>query len=234
MLDGRNLLVRLGFSGSSSVLTGRARRLISCVLFLFWRPPMRAAASRKTDLLQRQTVSRELGARFGDRLADARPPARTRRAFQRQRPVRAAASRGARRRLGGRRRRAAADGDHRSSGRARSSPATNRPTSRSTARSTPIAAASTAAPIATRARPTPISASRPGSTSSPSCSSRRTRRRCWRRSWRRRNTVRRRSRWAPTPTPTSRSSGNTASPARCWRFWRAAITPSASSPSPTS
>ena len=58
----------------------------------------------------------------------------------------------------------------------RSSPATNRPTSGSTARSIPIAAASTAASIATRGRPTPIWGSRPGSISKPGCSPRSARR----------------------------------------------------------
>jgi hypothetical protein len=44
------------------------------------------------------------------------------------------------------------------------------PTSASTARSIPIAAASTVASTVTRARPTPISACRPGSISNPNCS----------------------------------------------------------------
>ena len=69
--------------------------------------------------------------------------------------------------------------------RARSSPATTRPTSASTVRSIPIAAASMAASIASRGRPTPISACRPGSISNPSCSPSRTRRNCSRRNWRR-------------------------------------------------
>ena len=55
----------------------------------------------------------------------------------------------------------------------------------STARSIPIAAASMAASIASRGRPTPISACRPGSISNPDCSPSRTRRSCWPRNCRR-------------------------------------------------
>ena len=74
---------------------------------------------------------------------------------------------------------------------ARSSPATTRPTSASTARSIPIAAASTAASIALRARPTPISACRPGSISNPSCWSSRKPPSCLNANCRRRITSRR-------------------------------------------
>ena len=77
-------------------------------------------------------------------------------------------------------RRPAAVQDHgaRSTPRARSSPATNRPTSASTARSIPIAAASMAASTASRGRRMPISACRPDSISNPSCSSSRKRPSC--------------------------------------------------------
>ena len=92
--------------------------------------------------------------------------------------------------------------------RARSSPATTRRTSRSTARSIPIAAASTAASTASRGRPTPIWACRRGSISNRSCSSSPTRRSCSSASCRRRATRRARSRSAPTPIRTSRSSAS--------------------------
>ena len=64
----------------------------------------------------------------------------------------------------------------RSTPRARSSPATTRPISASTARSIPIAAASMAASTASRGRPMPFSACRPGSISNPNCSPSPTRR----------------------------------------------------------
>ena len=62
--------------------------------------------------------------------------------------------------------------------RAPSSRAMNRPIFPSTVRSIPIAAASTAASIVSRGRPTPMSACRRGSISRASCSSRTAPRRC--------------------------------------------------------
>ena len=85
---------------------------------------------------------------------------------------------------------------------------TIRPTSASTARSTRIGAASTAASIASPGRATPIRACRRGSISRPSSSPSRTRPSSCARSSRRRATSRARSRSAPTPIPTSRSSGS--------------------------
>ena len=98
--------------------------------------------------------------------------------------------------------------------RARSSPATTRRISVSTARSTPIAAASTAASIASRGRATPISACRPASISRAASSTSRRRRRCSPPSCARRGTTAGRSRSAATPTPISRPSASSGSPAR--------------------
>ena len=55
------------------------------------------------------------------------------------------------------------------------------------------------------------------STSRPGCSPSRASRRCSRANSRRQNTRLPRSRSAPTPIPTSRSSGSTGSPGRCWK-----------------
>ena len=156
----------------------------------------------------------------GDRRTarSARAPARPRRGDQRLRSVRDPGARGFRRRLDARRGARAAR--HRSDlGEAedRHHPQQFARHLRSTARSTPIAAASTAASIASPGRPTPIWACRRGSTSRASCSPSRASRRCSSANSRRRNTRPRRSRSGPTPTPISRSSGSTASPARCWR-----------------
>ena len=79
----------------------------------------------------------------------------------------------------------------------------------STARSIRIAAASTAASIASRGRRTPISACRPASISNPSCSPSRKRRSCWSASCRLRTTRRAPSPSAPIPIPISRSSAST-------------------------
>ena len=151
------------------------------------------------------------------------------------RAVRAPQPRGGRRRLGQPRgaggRPGAGDRRRCPTGRARSSPTTIRRTSRSTSRSIPIAAASTAASTATPAPATAISGCRPGSTSRPRSSSSTRRRRCCGRSWRGRAMSASRSRWAPTPTPTSRWSGGCGSRGRCSRCWPRRATRSASSPS---
>ena len=108
--------------------------------------------------------------------------------------------------------------------------ATSRPTFPSTARSIRIAAASTAASIASRGRRTPIWACRRGWISNRSCSPSRTPPSCWRRSWPRTATSRARSPSAPTPIPTSRSRSSTASCARSSKCWKPAAIRSASSP----
>ena len=109
-----------------------------------------------------------------------RATARARHAVQAQRPFRERDPRGDRRRLGiagERSKRSRRMSTSRS--RARSSPRTTRPTFPSTARSTPIAAASMAASIVSRGRPTPIWASRRGSISRRRFSSRRAPRSFW-------------------------------------------------------
>ena len=86
-----------------------------------------------------------------------------------------------------------------------------RPISASTARSTLTGAASMAASIASRGRPTPFSGCRRGSTSRPSCSPRPMPRRRWSASWPSPAIRSAPSPSAPIPTPISRSSGATAS-----------------------
>ena len=106
--------------------------------------------------------------------------------------------------------------------RAPSSRATTAPTSPSTSRSIPIAAASTAASIATRARSHCYLGHSAGLDFETKLYAKTERRAaCWSASSPTRATSRRRSRSAPTPTPTSRSSASTASRARSSRCWSA-------------
>ena len=148
-------------------------------------------------------------------------------------PLRAFQPVAVRRRLAGARRPAAAqDRGVRGNAARRSSPATTRPTFPSTARSIPIAAASMAAPIATRGPPTPIWACRRDSISKRKLFAKTNaaellRARTSAPGYQRRAP----SRSAPTPIPTSRSSAATASRGRSWRCWPSSAIRSASSPS---